>query len=144
MENISKHLPFYVAALFIELIVFSGFVYFVSSKTKDDVSRRWKASAVISVLYGMAIHFLFMVIIVLGWIVETDFESLIATLPEKLFSFASQAIGLAAIITMPAIIFGVFIAYHYLLQTGDRLVEKYWKNPKIHYGENQKPPYLKF
>jgi len=129
MENINEYLPRYVVALFIELIIFSGFVFFASSKTKDEVSRRWKASALISILYGLVIHFLLMAIIVLGWIFEKDFETLFADLPKKLLSFASQTIGLAAIITMPAIIIGVFIAYHYLWQTGDRLVEKYWKNP---------------
>ena len=115
-------------------------MYFTSTKTESEVSRRWKASAFLSASFGLLIHFVLMAIIVLGWIFETDSETLFADLLEKLMSFASQTIGLAAIITMPMIIIGDFIAYHYLWQTGDRLVEKYWKNPKVHYDKNQKPP----
>lgn len=144
MENIVKYLPNYAIALLIELIVFFGFVYFVSIKAEGDVSRRWKASALISISFGVLIHLLFLVIIVLGRIFETNSETVFINFPERLVSFTTQAIGLAAIVTMPTIIIGVFIAYHYLWQTGDRFVEKYWKNPKIHYSENEKPPYLKF
>ena len=144
MENIIDYIHNYVVALLIELIFFWVFVYVASNKTEGEVSRRWKASALLSVSFGLLIHFVLLALIVLGWIFETDFETLFADLLEKVMSFASQIIGLAAVITMPVIIIGVFIAYHYLWQTGDRLVEKYWKNPKVHYGENQKPPYLKF
>lgn len=144
LEKINVYFLHYVMALLIELIVFFGFVYIASSKTKGEVSRRWKASALISVLYGLVTHFLLMIIIFLGWIFETDFETMFVYLPEKLLSSASQCISLATTITMPAIIIGVFIVYHYLWQTGDRVVERYWKNPKIHYDENQKPPYFKF
>jgi hypothetical protein len=144
MEKIIYYLPHYVVALVIELIIFLSFVYFASNKSEGEVSRRWKASAFLSVSFGLLLHSVLVALIVLGWIFETDSKGLFTDLPEKLMSVAVQTIGLAAIITMPVIIIGVFIAYRYLWQTGDRFVEKYWKNPKVHYGENQKPPYLKF
>jgi hypothetical protein len=144
MENIVEYLPNYAIALLIELFVFFGFVYLVSIKTEGDISRRWKAAAFIGVFYGLLIHLVFLVIIVLGWIFETNFETFFINLPERILSFTAQIIALETMVTMPIIIIGVFMAYHHLWQTGDRFVEKYWKNPKIHYGENQKPPFLKF
>jgi hypothetical protein len=56
----------------------------------------------------------------------------------------SATIGLAAIITMPTIIIGTLFAYYNFWKTGDRLIKKYWRNPKVHYDENAKPPFLKF
>ena len=144
MENVVEYVPIYVVTLLIELVAFFAFVYFVSTKSEGDISRRWKASAFIGVCFGLLVHLVFLAVIVLGWLFETNVESLFTNLPERIMSFIVEAIALGAIVTMPVAILGLFTAYHYLWQTGDRFVEKYWRNPKIHYGENQKPPYLKF
>jgi hypothetical protein len=37
---------------------------------------------------------------------------------------------------------GLFIAYSNFWQSGDWFIEKYWRNPKINYGANNKPPFL--
>jgi len=143
MENVVENVPTYVVALSVELIVFFGFVYFVSIKTKGDISRRWKASAFISICFGLLVHTVTLAIIVLVWLIEAKAETFFVNLPEKAISFFAQVITIGAIVTMPVVIIGIFMAYYHLWQTGDRFVEKYWRNPKIHYGENAKPPFLK-
>ena len=147
MNNIIENLSTYVIALIIELIVFFGFLLLTTSITNSEVSRRWKGASLISVSYGLLFHLLILFIFIfefLSWIFKTNLELILANLPEKLILLESEAIALAAVITMPMIIVGVFIAYLHLWQTGDRFIEKYWKNPKIHYAINEKPPYLKF
>jgi hypothetical protein len=144
MENVVTYIPIYVIALIVEFIVFFGYVYFVSVKTEGGVSRRWKASAFISVCCGLLVHVSILGAIVLGWLIETNIEIFLISLPEKVMSFFANAIAVGAIVTMPVVMIGLFMAYFHLWQTGDRFVEKYWRNPKVHYGENGKPPFLKF
>ncbi|HLO14339.1 MAG TPA: hypothetical protein VK206_05895 [Anaerolineales bacterium] len=143
MNNV-EHILGYVIALIIELVVFFNFVYFVSRKTEVEVSRRWKASALISVSFGLLVQLVSLAIIVLDWVIKKDIETFIVSLPQMLISLFAESIVIGAMVTMPVILIGIFMAYHHLWQTGDRFVEKYWRNPKIHYDENSKPPFLKF
>ena len=144
MKNIVEYVPTYVIALLVEFIVYFGFLYLVSTKTAGDVSRQWKASAFISVCFGLLVHLVTLAVIILGWLIETNVETFFARLPENIISLFVQAIAIGAVATMPVVILGIFIAYLHLWQTGDRFVEKYWRNPKIHYGEHPNPPPLKF
>ena len=144
MENVVENVLIYAVVLLIELGVFFGFVYFVSIKTEGDVSRRWKASAFISVCFGLLVHMVTLAIIILAWFIEANAATFFVNLPEKVMTFFAQVIAIGAIVTMPVVMIGIFMAYQHLWQTGDRFVEKYWRNPKIHYGENARPPFLKF
>lgn len=144
MENVFEYLPGCIIALVIELVVFFGFVYLVSIKTDGEVSRRWKASAFISVCSGLLVQLVVLALVVFGWFIDNKTETFVVSLSTALLYFFAQAIVIGATVTMPVVIIGLFMAYHYLWQTGDRFVEKYWRNPKIHYGENSKPPFLKF
>jgi hypothetical protein len=144
MENIVIYLPKYAIALFLEIFVFGCFAYLAPTRTKGEVSRRWAASSLVSILFGLSIHLFLMGIIIVGWISNVNVETFPPDLYGQFIEVLSVTIGLAAIFTMPTIIIGIFIAYFNFWQTGDRLIEKYWRNPKVHYGKNAKPPFLKF
>jgi NADH:ubiquinone oxidoreductase subunit 6 (subunit J) len=134
----------HVVILFAEIIVFSSFVYIVSTRTNEELSRRWKASAFVSVLFGLLIHFFCIVLFVIICIYNANSETLLNDLPNKFKEGLLLLISLATFITMPIIIIGIFIVFFQFRQNGDRLIEKYWRNPKISYREHAKPPYLKF
>lgn len=144
MENVFEYLPSCIIALIVELVVFFGFVYFVTMKTDDEVSRRWKAAAFVSVCSGLLVQLVVLALIVFSWFFENNTETFVVNLPTTIISFFAEGIVIGATVTMPVVIIGLLIAYHYFWQTGDRLIEKYWRNPKIHYGANSKPPFLKF
>lgn len=143
MENVFEYLPDSIIALIVEFVVFFGFVHFASAKTKSEVSRRWKAAALISVCCGLLSHLLVSAILVLSWFFDKNIGKVIVELPNLLITFFAQAIVIGAMVTMPMVILVLFLAYFSLWQTGDRLVEQFWRNPKIHYDENNKPPFLK-
>jgi ABC-type spermidine/putrescine transport system permease subunit I len=120
-------------------------VFFIwQTKIKSEVSRRWKASSLVSILFGLLIHLCILVIIVFGLISDVNVETMSTDLGRVFIEIFSATIGLAAIITMPTIIIGTLFAYYNFWKTGDRLIKKYWRNPKVHYDENAKPPFLKF
>jgi hypothetical protein len=143
MENVFEYIPTCIIALIIEFVVFFGFIYFVSIKTEGEVSRRWKAAAFISVCLGLLLHLVFLAIIVFAWLIEQNTATFFVNLPEVVIALFAQAIVIGAAMTMPVVIIGLFMAYLHLWQTGDRFIEQYWRNPKIHYGEQRKPPSLK-
>jgi len=107
------------------------------------VSRRWKASVISGVVLGLSIHSIYYILRLAGWLIQVN----LATIPSSLIIYFSQLIpgilGIDSIIIMPIIIMATFIAYVRFEQSGDRLIEKYWRNPKINYPEGQKPPFLK-
>jgi|RhiMetdeSRZDD1v2_1073273.scaffolds.fasta_scaffold1848325_1 hypothetical protein len=144
MENVFEYLPGCIIALMLELAVFFGFIYFVTMKTDSEVSRRWKAAAFIGVCVGVSVQLIVLTLVVLGWFIESKTETFVVNLSTTVISFFAEGIVIGATVTMPVVFIGLFIAYHYFWQTGDRLIEKYWRNPKIHYGANSKPPFLKF
>jgi hypothetical protein len=144
MENVFEYLPSYIIALIVELIVFFGFVYFVTMKTDDEISRRWKAASFVSVCVGLLVQVAVWALVVFGWFIENNTEAFVANLSTTILLFFAEGVVIGATVTMPVVLIGLFIAYHYFWQTGDRLIEKYWRNPKIHYGANSKPPFLRF
>ena len=142
MDNIFEYLPGSIVALIVEFVVFFGLVYFVSRKTDDEVSRRWKASAFISVCFGIFVQLLILAIVVLVWYLENNSKTFVVNFSMGVISFFAVGIVIGATVTMPVVMIGLFIAYHNFWQSGDRCIEKYWRNPKIHYGANSKPPFL--
>jgi len=79
---------------------------------------------------------------VIDWLIKINISDLLQNVISFLDISLPAFLALEALIVMPGIIIGTLIAYHRFLQSGDRLIEKYWKNPKIHYIDNQKPPYF--
>jgi hypothetical protein len=143
VDNMIMELIQYLVLLLAEIIAFSIFVYFVSTRTHGQISRRWKASAFVSVLYGLLSHDLGNLLLLIGWNYGESLETLLIDLPNKLTKGFLFMINLAAFYTMPAIIIGVFFAYLNFWSSGDLWIEKYWKNPKISYRDHE-PPILKF
>jgi hypothetical protein len=144
MENLLPIQSNYLIILLVEVSLFSIFVYLVFSKTKDDVCRRWKASVFVSVIFGIFIQTILLGLSAVGWLMQVNFATLIDSFIKGFYALIPAWIGMEALLTMPIIILGTFIAYFRFWNSGDRLIEKYWRNPKIHYGQNQKPPFLKF
>jgi hypothetical protein len=142
MDNVVDYLPGCTIALILEFVVFFGFTYFVSRKTYGEVSRRWKASAFMSVCFGVFVQLLVLAIVVFVWLLEKDIQSMFMNFSMTIISFVAVGIVIGATVTMPVVVIGLFIAYHNFWQSGDRFIEKYWRNPKIHYGANRKPPFL--
>jgi hypothetical protein len=142
MDNVFEYLPGSIIALTVEFVVFFGFIYFVSRKTDVEVSRRWQASAFISVCFGVFVQLLVLAIVVFVWLFENDIQTLFMNFSMIVISFFAVGIVVGAIVTMPMVMIGLFIAYLNFWQSGDRFIEKYWRNPKIHYGANRKPPFL--
>ena len=126
-----------------EVLAFSGFAYFVFTKTTGEVCRRWKASVVCGVVVGFCIHSFFFVLGIIGLLVQINLNNLPGLIASSLLLIPAY-LGVDSYITMPMVILGTFIAYSRFEQYGDRLIEKYWRNPKVHYGKDQKPPFLKF
>ena len=143
MENVFEQLPGHIIALTVELIVFFGLVCFATMKSESEASRRWKASALISVLLGFFIQLAVLALVVFGWLIGENTEASVMNLSTRVISFFAEGIVIGATVSMPVVLIGLLIAYHYFWQTGDRLIEKYWRNPKIHYGANSKPPFFK-
>ena len=134
----------YVIILFAEIVVLSGFVYIIFSKAKGESSRRWKASVVVAVLFGVLIHICFIMALIMVWIDWANFETLFIDFFNKYKEGLLLIISADTLIILPMIIIGIFVAYIMFWQSGDRYVEKFWRNPKISYREHPKPPFLKF
>jgi hypothetical protein len=131
-------------ALFVEIIFFASFIFIVCFRTNEDFARRWKASVFIGMLSGICTHLIFTLLLIIGWIYRGGFTTLQNGVNEIIGQCVLLFVDTAAYFTMPVMILATLIAYFNFWQTGDRLIEKYWRNPKIRYRANQKPPYLKF
>jgi hypothetical protein len=127
-----------------ENIAFMGFSILIHLKTVDAVFRRWKASAIISIFFGVFLHLAVYAIFIVSIITKSSFTITDLSVSTILVSFATLSIVFGELITMPCIIIGQFLIYFRLWQSGDRFVDKYWRNPKISYRENGDWPFLKF
>jgi hypothetical protein len=134
----------YLLTLFVEIFTFSLFAYFVFSITKAEINRRCKGSVIIGVVSGLCFHTLFLILIIISWLNHLNPVTFFNIYRTYMSEVISGILGMDSMILMPITIISTIIAYVQLEQTGDRLIEKYWRNPKIYYGENPKPPYLKF
>jgi len=131
----------YALILFVEILAYCIFVYFVVSKTTGQVARRWKASVFSGVVFGLCFHLFFSGLLMLGWLLQVNFVSSLYSQINGLLLLAAQIIVLDSIVIMPIIIVGTFIAFGRFASSGDQLIEKHWRNPKIHYGEYKRPPF---
>lgn len=134
----------YLVFLFVEIMIFSTFAYFVFFKTTGEVCRRWKVSIFVAVTFGVVTQTFFIGLGWIGWLMKLNLATIGKDLIEYLNILMPASLGTASLITMPIIILGTFIVYYQLLNSGDCLIEKYWRNPKVHYGSNQKPPFRTF
>ncbi len=132
----------YLLILIVELLAFSIAAYLLFTKTKDEVNRRWKVSVLCGVTFGLSIDLIFFVMVVIDWLIKLNFSDFLQNVISFLDKSLPAFLGLEALIVMPGIIIGTLIAYYRFLQSGDRLIEKFWRNPKIHYRDDQKPPYF--
>jgi hypothetical protein len=128
--------------LLVEVLVYSVFVYFVFSKTKGDVSRRWKASVVCSVVFGLSMYLIFSFLVIISRLMQGNFPAFIIKLLTNFSYFTPELLVVASLFIMPVIILGTFIAYARFEQRGDRSIDQYWRNPKINYPKGKKPPFF--
>jgi hypothetical protein len=134
----------YLIILLVEVSVFSIFVYFVFSKTKDEVCRRWKASVFIGVIPGILIQIFIFGLLAVGWLTRVNSATIIDSFIKGLHTLIPYLIVIEAFIFMPFIICNTFFAYFHFLINGDHLIDKFWRNQKIQYGQSQKSSFLKF
>jgi hypothetical protein len=133
---------FLLITLFIEIASYTGLIYVASKITKYETSRRWRASAYIGVLSGIAGSTLIVIMLLVILISKGDIFAIILNLPRLYINSLYLMLGLITFISMPLTFIVTFGLYFTFWRDGDTLIEKYWKNPKIHYPDNAKPPYF--
>jgi hypothetical protein len=133
---------FLLITLFIEIASYTGLIYVASKITKYETSRRWRASAYIGVLSGIAGSTLIVIMLLVILISKGDIFAIIRNLPRLYINSLYLMLGLITFISMPLTFIVTFGLYFTFWRDGDTLIEKYWKNPKIHYPDNAKPPYF--
>jgi len=131
-----------LSIILVEVSIYVLFVFIVFTKTTGEICRRWKVSVFVSVVFGLIYQTIFFGLCFIGWIMKLEHVGLINSLMEYILDFIPALLGLFSLIIMPIIIVGTFIAYYRFENTGDLLIEKYWTNPKIYYGNYPKPPLL--
>jgi hypothetical protein len=133
---------FLLITLFIEIASYTGLIYVASKITKYETSRRWGASAYIGVLSCIAGSTLIVIMLLVILISKGDIFAIIRNLPRLYINSLYLMLGLITFISMPLTFIVTFGLYFTFWRDGDTLIEKYWKNPKIHYPDNAKPPYF--
>jgi hypothetical protein len=133
---------FLLITLFIEIASYTGLIYVASKITKYETSRRWRASAYIGVLSGIAGSTLIVIMLLVILISKGDIFAIILNLPRLYINSLYLMLGLITFISMPLTFIVTFGLYFTFWRDGDTLIEKFWKNPKIHYPDNAKPPYF--
>lgn len=143
MMNNNVFLPILSLIPFIiELFIYIIFIYLASTTTKLEVSRRWRASALVGVISGLALNTMIVIVIWSSWIMQGKIGTIFQDFAQAFILCFNIILGLTPYITMPMIIIVTLGSYFRFWQDGDRLIEMYWKNPKIHYPDNAKPPYF--
>jgi hypothetical protein len=131
----------YWVLLLLEIIVYSVFVFIVFSKSTGEVYRRWNASVFVAGLIGIFIHSSIIGLGWLGWFMKLNLSTFVNDIIQFSNDLMPVSIAMASLITMPIIILGTFFAYARFKQFGDYYIDKYWRNPKVHYNSNHKPPF---
>jgi hypothetical protein len=144
MNNFWSEIFTYLVIESVLSVAFAIFIFFVTTRTRSEISRRWIASLLFSLFAGITVYILFIVLFGINWLMIT--KDLIAAIDILHFAryFLPILIQTKVFIEIPVMVGFLLIAYVYFWQTGDRLIEKYWRNPRIYYPNNGKPPYLKF
>lgn len=132
----------YLITFLVEVVFFSIFVYIVLKKTRDETLRRWKVSVFAGVATGFIIQTIIFGLGLVGWLMQVKSAAFFESLITYFFTLLSVFIVLESLVIMPIIILSTFIAYFQFENSGDRIIEKYCKNPKIHYSTDQKPPFF--
>jgi hypothetical protein len=144
MENLFPIPINYFVILFVEIIVFSLFVYFVFTKTTGEICRRWKASVFLAALIGVFVQASFIGLGWVGWLMEVNLSTFFQDFIQFVDRLIPASLAMASFVTLPIIILGTFFAYAWFAQHGDYLIDKYWRNPKVYYRSDQKPPFHNF
>jgi predicted membrane metal-binding protein len=142
MNSASFVVIFLLISLFIEIASYTGFIYIASKITKHETSRRWRASALVGVLSGIAGSTVIVIMLLVIWILKGDVLTILRNLPMLYINSLYLMLGLITIFSMPLTFIVTLGLYFTFWRDGDTLIEKFWKNPKIHYPDNTKPPYF--
>jgi hypothetical protein len=113
----------------IEVIGFSILVYLLTSRTRGDAALRWKAATIFSVFSGISVCLLFI------------FTGLFTDVFDPDFFLEGILLVLSCFVLplMCAVLISVFSGN---FGSGFALVDLFWLDPRIHYKEGKKPPFL--
>ncbi|MBP7356190.1 MAG: hypothetical protein KA928_08535 [Longilinea sp.] len=143
MITLSSVSWFFLVILLVEVSIYTIFAVLVFSKTSGAVCRRWKASIFSAILLGVLCQAGINGLLLIGLLTKLRLATFIQDLSGYVHLLIPGSWAMLSLITMPTIILATFGIYYDFVKTDDYLIEKYWQNPKIHYGRGQKPPLLK-